>query len=461
MREPRRSKPPGGRRPSVPGLPAATPIRRRLGKCTITYSNKILPVRRLVLTSTQTRGEGRESGVTVPHEPWLVVLSIAIAIQGSFVGLSLAAGLDTATGFRRRLALAGSALTLATGVWSMHFVGMLAARFPSAIDYLALPTLTSFLICVIVVGMGVYAAHASGLTGLRIGLGALAMGLGVSTMHYVGMSAVHLAGPVHYEPLFVVASVVVSVAASAFALLALGKRPNRMRLFLGAVVLGLAISGMHYTAMAGMRLDPLCFDSSRFVDVEPALSRNTLALLATVISFGVSGAFLLSLVPDVQMAAPRLAAGPAPLAEAAGVAIPIPVADIAAGAGPAVEKAGAPFASLRVEKDGRPLSSPWRTSAPFAPTRVTRSSTTASGNISATSRSARSKPLSIPPSSCASIAATSSGSRASRGSAGRARPPSPCSPRRRLAAFRSPAGSTAGSSCESTLCRARPARQLV
>ena len=70
--------------------------------------------------------------MSVPHEPWLVLLSIAIAIQGSFVGLSLARELDSSEGFRRRLALAGSALTLATGVWSMHFVGMLAANFPSA-----------------------------------------------------------------------------------------------------------------------------------------------------------------------------------------------------------------------------------------------------------------------------------------------------------------------------------------
>ena len=244
--------------------------------------------------------------MTIPHELWLVALSVAIAIQGSFVGLSLARELDSAEGFRRRLALAGSALTLATGVWSMHFVGMLAANFPSAIDYLVLPTLISFLICVIVVGIGVYAAHASGPPAFRVASGALAMGLGISLMHYVGMSAVHLAGPTSYAPSYVVASIAVSIAASAFALWAIESRPTRPRLFLGAIALGLAISGMHYTAMAGMRLDPLCFDVSRFVGAESALSRNTLALLATVVSFGVSGAFLLSLVPDAR--APRSAA---------------------------------------------------------------------------------------------------------------------------------------------------------
>ena len=76
-------------------------------------------------------------------------------------------------------------------------------------------------------------------------------------------------------------------------------------MFLGAIALGLAISGMHYTAMAGMRLDPLCYDVSRFVGAESALSRNTLALLATVVAFGVSGAFLLSLVPDARAASKR------------------------------------------------------------------------------------------------------------------------------------------------------------
>jgi len=291
--------------------------------------------------------------MSVPHEPWLVLLSIAIAIQGSFVGLSLARELDSAEGFRRRLALAGSALTLATGVWSMHFVGMLAANFPSAVDYLVLPTLISFLICVLVVGAGVYAAHAWSSPAMRIGVGGVAMGLGVSVMHYVGMSAVQLAGPTWHEPPYLVAAVIIAIGASAFALWAIDSRPTRPRLFLGAVGLGLAISGMHYTAMAGMRLDPLCFDTSRFVGAESALSRNTLALLATVVSFGVSGAFLLSLVPDARSPgrdesgapAARLAARPPEPIAGPGQE---PASLIAAAPAPAV---GA--ATISVEKDGR------------------------------------------------------------------------------------------------------------
>ncbi len=288
----------------------------------------------------------------VPHDPWLVALSIAIAIQGSFVGLSLASQLEASAGARRKLLLAGSALTLATGVWAMHFVGMLAASFPSAVDYLALPTLLSFLICVLVVGCGVYVAHMPLPPRLRIGLGALSMGLGVCIMHYVGVAAVHLAGPTYQAPPFVAASFVVSVAASGFALWALGARPDRSRLLLGAVALGLAISGMHYTAMAGMRLDPLCFDTSRFVEANGALSRNTLALLATVIAFGVSGAFLLSLVPD---AGGPLSPAPS-YAIAAGAAPPLALEPSLAFEAPAMAPARMETpraATLRVEKDGR------------------------------------------------------------------------------------------------------------
>jgi diguanylate cyclase len=296
----------------------------------------------------------------IPHEPWLVALSVAIAIQGSFVGLSLARGIDSAEGFRRRLAIAGSAITLATGVWSMHFVAMLAANFPSAVDYLVLPTLISFLICVIVVGVGVYAAHMPGPPAFRIGTGALAMGLGVSLMHYVGMSAVHLAGPTSYVPSYVAASIGVSIAASAFALWTIDRRPTRARLFLGAIALGLAISGMHYTAMSGMRLDPLCYDVSRFIGAESALSRNTLALLATVVAFGVSGAFLLSLVPDasgprgVETASPEAgqAAPGAPTAARGLASTPFHEAP-SAEPQPVASPVGR-AASVRVEKDGRP-----------------------------------------------------------------------------------------------------------
>src|SRR5712672_4840406 len=118
----------------------------------------------------------------VTHEPWLVALSIIVAIQGAYVGLSLAVQIGDAIGLRRRLLLAGAAFSLGVAVWAMHFVAMLAARLAFPIDYLVFPTLLSFLVCVIVVGAAVYAVSAGQLTITRLSAAAIFMGGGIATM---------------------------------------------------------------------------------------------------------------------------------------------------------------------------------------------------------------------------------------------------------------------------------------
>ena len=100
----------------------------------------------------------------VTYQPWLVLLSIVMAIQGAYVGLSLSSEIGGAAGMRRRMLLAGAAFSLAVAIWTMHFVGMLAARLPFPVDYLVFPTLLSFLVCVIVVGAAVYAISSGPLT---------------------------------------------------------------------------------------------------------------------------------------------------------------------------------------------------------------------------------------------------------------------------------------------------------
>src|SRR5215470_9497229 len=127
----------------------------------------------------------------VTYEPWLVLLSIVMAIQGAYVGLNLSVQLGDAVGMRRRMLLAGAAFSLAVAIWTMHFVGMLAARLPFPVDYLVFPTLLSFLVCVLVVGAAVYATGSGPLTALRLALSAALMGAGIFSMHYIGMSALH------------------------------------------------------------------------------------------------------------------------------------------------------------------------------------------------------------------------------------------------------------------------------
>ena len=84
----------------------------------------------------------------VTHEPWLVALSLGVAIQGAYVGLTIAVSIAASRGFERRIRLAGASLALGVSIWAMHFIGILAARLPQNVDYLVLPTLISFLVCV-------------------------------------------------------------------------------------------------------------------------------------------------------------------------------------------------------------------------------------------------------------------------------------------------------------------------
>src|SRR5215471_8434457 len=249
----------------------------------------------------------------VTHGPWLVALSVLVAIQGAYVGLTLAMQVATAVGLRRRLLLAGAATSLAVAIWAMHFVGMLAARLPFPVDYLVFPTLLSFLVCVIVVGAAVFAASAGRLTPIRLTAAACGMGAGIFTMHYIGMAALHASATMVHAPVFVAASMAVAIGASGLALWLAAGRGGRPPLLLSAVAFGIAISGMHYTAMAGLTLYPHAPASSA-----PALSSDLLAIVVAIVAFLVSVVFLLFLVPDRTSAAEPAAVAAVPVPVAAG-----------------------------------------------------------------------------------------------------------------------------------------------
>ncbi|MEO0980106.1 MAG: MHYT domain-containing protein [Pseudomonadota bacterium] len=233
--------------------------------------------------------------MTVTHEPWLVALSLVMAFQGSFVGLSLAVQVRNAVEPRRRLLLAGAALTLALAIWSMHFVGMLAVKFPLGVDFLVLPTLLSFLVCVLVVGVAVFTASNRRLTSVRLGLAAFVMGAGICTMHYLGMYSLHTSLQMTHNPTYVLASFLIAFNAAGLALwllFGLGRRPP---LVISAAVMALAISAMHYTAMTG-----LTYELTQNADAlsAPSLGPGTLAIFVSCVAFLVSGLFLLALVPS-------------------------------------------------------------------------------------------------------------------------------------------------------------------
>src|SRR3974390_297784 len=154
----------------------------------------------------------------VTYGSWLVLLLIGMAIQGAYVGLSLAVQIGAAAGLRRRLLLAGAAFSLAVAIWTMHFIGMLAVREPFQVDYLVFPTLLSFLVCVIVVGAAVYATSSGPLTLLRLTLSSCLMGGGIFSLHYLGMSALDASTHMVHNPVYVAASMAIAIAASGLAL---------------------------------------------------------------------------------------------------------------------------------------------------------------------------------------------------------------------------------------------------
>jgi NO-binding membrane sensor protein with MHYT domain len=202
---------------------------------------------------------------------------------------------------------------VAVAIWSMHFVAMLAARLPFPVDYLVLPTLLSFLVCVIVVGAAVFAASAGPPSPPRLAASAIFMGSGIVSMHYIGMWALHASAHMTHAPLFVAASVAIAIAVSGLAIFLAGGRTGRPPLILSAAALGSAISGMHYTAMAGLSVMP----HQQALTDAPALSTDLLAIVVAVVAFGVSGLFLLTLVPAQPLRtpaadskiSPRMAAG--------------------------------------------------------------------------------------------------------------------------------------------------------
>jgi NO-binding membrane sensor protein with MHYT domain len=282
----------------------------------------------------------------VTHGPWLVALSVLVAIQGAYVGLSLAVQVATTVGLRRRLVLAGAASSLAVAIWAMHFVGMLAARLPFPVDYLVFPTLLSFLVCVIVVGAAVFAASASPLTPIRLTAAACGMGAGIVTMHYIGMAALHASATMLHAPAYVAASMAVAIGASGLALWLAASRGGRPPLLLSATAFGIAISGMHYTAMGGLTLYPHAPASTA-----PALSSDLLAIVVAVVAFLVSVVFLLFLVPDRSGEAE-----PAPLAGASPAGDGARDAYIGQGTYAPLGGAGAPprrlARHLPIERDG-------------------------------------------------------------------------------------------------------------
>jgi len=196
------------------------------------------------------------------HDLVLVALSILIAALASYTALDLATSMRAASGSASLGWLGAAAVAMGGGIWSMHFVAMLAFSLPGVdISYDPLLTLLSLAIPILVAAAAFVVVSQRSEALVFSGIG---MGLAISGMHYTGMAAMRMAASIQYDPLWVAFSIAIAIGASIVALwLAFHTTSVPQRIAAG-VVMGAAISGMHYAAMQG----------SSFVPVDVSLGRT-------------------------------------------------------------------------------------------------------------------------------------------------------------------------------------------
>jgi PAS domain S-box-containing protein len=184
------------------------------------------------------------------YNPALVALSIGLAVFASYTALDLGARIRRSSPGPRWPWIAGSALAMGGGIWSMHFVGMLAFDMGMAAAYDIGLTLLSLAIAVAVTGLAFtwVAYRGEGLASILVA-GPI-MGLGVAAMHYTGMAALRIPGDLAYDPAIVAISVAIAVSAATAALWLAFRDHGVGQKLLAAGIMGLAVAGMHYTGMA-------------------------------------------------------------------------------------------------------------------------------------------------------------------------------------------------------------------
>ncbi|MBU66888.1 MAG: hypothetical protein CL858_15760 [Cupriavidus sp.] len=233
----------------------------------------------------------------------LVLFSVLVAILASYTALDIAGRIATAArGRYARMWLAGGSIAMGFGIWSMHFVGMLAFRLPIPLGYDPAITGLSLLIAVLASAFALRLVSRDHLPPGRLAMGALALGAAVASMHYTGMAAMRMRPGIDYDPLLFVVSIVVAVGASgaalwiAFRLRRSMPRVHQLR-FGAAVVMGGAIAAMHYTGMAAAQfpLGSVCGAATDGMDP------HALAVPILVITVCVLAVALITSVLDMRL----------------------------------------------------------------------------------------------------------------------------------------------------------------
>lgn len=149
--------------------------------------------------------------------------------------------------------LALGAAAIGCGIWTMHFIAMIGFQVEETrIRYDVGLTVLSLAVAIVVVGIGVFIVGYRGASTVTLSAAGVVTGLGVAAMHYLGMAAMHLNGEVHYDPLVVALSVLIAIVAATAALWAAVTIRGFLTSLGASLIMGVAVSGMHYTGMAAV-----------------------------------------------------------------------------------------------------------------------------------------------------------------------------------------------------------------
>ena len=183
-------------------------------------------------------------------------LGYVMSCLGSFLGLRCVTRARAHEGRARARWLSLAAVAIgACGVWVMHFVAMLGFTIPGqSITYNVPVTIASMLIAIAVVGAGLFIVGYGDGSAARLAVGGLIVGVGVASMHYLGMAAMIMPDTMSYNPVLLALSLVIAVVAGTVALW-IGTWVRGVGATVGAsLIMGVAVSGMHYTGMAAMHV---------------------------------------------------------------------------------------------------------------------------------------------------------------------------------------------------------------
>lgn len=189
-------------------------------------------------------------------DPLVVALSIMIAVAASYTALDLATRARASSHLAHAAWLAAAAIAMGGGVWSMHFVGMLAFSLPDMeIRYGLGLTLASLALPIGVCGLGFAVASRPRFGAFSLLASGLFVGLGIAGMHYLGMAAMHLPAELTHDEIWVALSIAIAIGAATLAISLVTRDTGPVERIGAAMVMGAAISGMHYAAMAGAHFE--------------------------------------------------------------------------------------------------------------------------------------------------------------------------------------------------------------